>query len=128
MTISNDNSADTITISIDDSDYVSNGGYVLSSSSGNSYTIGTGVTGASYDFSNITISNGGTSSSTMGSTVGFNWSMIDTVPFDNGFPDWDDFQHMCEEYPALKIAYEHMKVFYKLSQDDWEAKKRGEDV
>jgi hypothetical protein len=79
---------------------------------------------SSTDFDNITISDGG------GYTIGtgFNWNAVETTPFDTGFPEWEDFQNMCEEYPALKIAYEHMKVFYKLSKDDWKSKKKGEDV
>ena len=53
----------------------------------------------------------------------FSWH---TTPFEDSFPDWNDFQEMCKEYPGLEKAYEHMKVFYKLCKDEWEAKKKGE--
>jgi hypothetical protein len=119
MTILNNNSSDdTITITVDPSDSYT--GTIIG---------GTFITGSnefsSTDFGNITISNGG-GGYTIG--TGFNWHAVETIPFDTGFPEWEDFQNMCEEYPALKIAYEHMKVFYKLSKDDWESKKKGEDV
>jgi hypothetical protein len=55
----------------------------------------------------------------------FNWTFT-TAPFENGFPDWDDFQSMCKEYPGLQITFEKMKEFYNLCRSDWEGKKRGE--
>jgi hypothetical protein len=55
------------------------------------------------------------------------WDWMTTTPFENGFPDWRDFQEMCKEYPGLEKTFEHMKVFYKLCKDEWEAKKRGEN-
>jgi len=63
---------------------------------------------------------------TLGSGDSFNWSMIETIPFENGFPEWQDFQEMCKEYPGLEKTLEHLKSFYKLCKDDWETKKRGD--
>lgn len=50
---------------------------------------------------------------------------ITTVPFENGFPEWDDFQNMCKEYPGLEQAYEKLKTFYELCKDEWAHKKKG---
>ena len=44
-------------------------------------------------------------------------------PFVNAFPEWDEFQKMCEEYPGLEKVYEHMKAYYNMCKDDWESKK-----
>lgn len=55
-----------------------------------------------------------------------NWAMAEVVPFEDGFPAWDDFQNMCKEYPGLDKTFEHLKAFYKLCKDDWEAKKRDD--
>lgn len=54
------------------------------------------------------------------------WTSDETIPFEDGFPAWDDFQNMCKEYPGLDKTFEHLKAFYKLCKDDWEAKKRGD--
>lgn len=56
----------------------------------------------------------------------FSWSGMETIPFETGFPNWEDFRAMCEEYPGLEKTFEHFKVFYKLCKDEWEAKKRGD--
>lgn len=55
----------------------------------------------------------------------FNWNFT-AIPFKDGFPDWDDFQSMCKEYPGLQITFEKMKEFYNLCKSDWEDKKKGE--
>lgn len=46
------------------------------------------------------------------------------VPFTDGFPEWNDFQDMCKEYPGLEKAYEHLKSYYNMCKDDWESKKK----
>lgn len=48
------------------------------------------------------------------------------VPFEDSFPEWHDFQEMCKEYPGLEKVYEHMKAYYNMCKDDWEAKKKGD--
>lgn len=54
-----------------------------------------------------------------------NWD-FNSAPFENCFPEWDDFKKMCDEYPGLEKTLEHLKAYYKLCKDDWEAKKRGD--
>jgi hypothetical protein len=79
---------------------------------------------------NDTIDLSGVSVSTLNSidTNSYNnWIFSATVPFEDGFPEWTDFQEMCKEYPGLEKTFEHMKVFYKMCKDDWEAKKRGDN-
>lgn len=52
----------------------------------------------------------------------FSWS--ETVPFEDGFPEWNEFQDMCKAYPGLQKTYEHLKCFYKMCNDDWQSKKK----
>ena len=52
------------------------------------------------------------------------WHYVD-VPFESSFPEWNDFQKMCKEYPGLEQAYEKLKTFYNLCKDEWEFKKKG---
>ncbi len=48
-------------------------------------------------------------------------------PFVNGFPDWEEFNNMCKEYPRLEKVYEHMKAYYNMCKDDWESKKKDDE-
>lgn len=54
-----------------------------------------------------------------------NWS--NTIPFVNGFPEWDDFEKMRKEYPALDKAYENLKTIHKLCEAEWEGKKKEDN-
>jgi len=89
-------------------------------------------------FSNIstdTITITGTSGTSFGGAgTGTSWSSFnipensftwdETVPFENGFPEWNEFQEMCKAYPGLQKTYEHLKCFYKMCNDDWQSKKK----
>jgi hypothetical protein len=55
------------------------------------------------------------------------WNWVNPVPFETGFPEWNDFQEMCKEYPGLEKTFEHLKVFYKLCHDEWQVKKKGKE-
>lgn len=109
-----------------------------SSSSDTSYTITLDdvltVNNSQTMWGQTVILNGGTgsnwtnSSGVLSDTItitGGDYSSFFNKPFEDSFPEWNDFQKMCDEYPGLKIAYDHVKVLYKLTIDDWEAKKRG---
>lgn len=80
-----------------------------------------GAAGAPY-----TYSSGSAETITLGNIDFSNWSIEETIPFENGFPAWKDFQEMCKEYPGLYKTFEHLKVFYNLCRSEWEAKKRGD--
>lgn len=75
---------------------------------------------------------GSTYSYTSGSGLGSitiddisNW--VTPTPFEDGFPEWHDFQEMCKEYPGLDQAYEKLKTFYGLCKDEWDFKKKNKD-
>ncbi len=77
----------------------------------------------SYINNSVTMASGSYDSITISDTVFTNNWIID-VPFENSFPNWDDFQKMSKEYPGLAQAYEKLKTFYVLCKDEWETKKK----
>lgn len=99
----------------------------LTSGAGSSYYYNTGAGLAGSSGASYTIATGGTAT-TLGtidiSSATFNW--FNSKPFEDSFPEWQDFQEMCKEYPGLEKTFEHLKAFYKLCIDDWEAKKKGD--
>jgi hypothetical protein len=66
--------------------------------------------------------------SALNGTSSFDWKIKENVPFEDGFPAWDDFRKMCDEYPGLEKTFEHLKVFYRLCKDEWETKKRNDKL
>jgi hypothetical protein len=84
------------------------------------YTTGAGMGGS--NSGTITISNGGSGSSSGftigGAGSGFSWSVPEE--WDGCFPDWNRIQTMCDEYPALKIAFDKFKTTYKLVKDHYD--------
>lgn len=121
---------------------------IITISSGDAYNELTDLTigditldvGATTTASSLTYSTGSITSPyvyTTGPIIGSNginiddiritdWNWKDADPFVDGFPDWDDFQKMCGEYPGLQKTLEHLKAFYNMCKDDWETKKKGE--
>ena len=61
------------------------------------YTLGTGISGAG---------------------TGYEWSFPEE--WEGCFPDWTRVQYMCEQYPALQIAFERFKTTYKLVKDHYD--------
>lgn len=51
----------------------------------------------------------------------YTWTMPEE--FVDSFPNYDRIQHMCEQYPGLKIAYEKFVTTYKLVKDDYDTPK-----
>ena len=84
------------------------------------------TTSNSIDLSGITMTGSPTISAITSDDLK-NWSFgpIGVSPFEDCFPDWDDFQAMTKEYPGLEKCYEHLKAFYKLCKDEWEQKKEN---
>ena len=65
----------------------------------------------------VTLTSSGLDTITLDGTSFTNiWHYVD-VPFESSFPEWNDFQKMCKEYPGLEQAYEKLKIFYNLCKD-----------
>ena len=84
---------------------IPSGGYSSGSSDtitisnfGSNYTIGSGIGG--------------------GAGTGYEWNFPEE--WEGCFPDWSRVQDMCEQYPALKIAFEKFKTTYHLVQDHYD--------
>ena len=111
-------SSDTVTLNTG----AVSGNITIGNTTGTSYYYtGAGIGGISTN--TITISNGGTSSSGSGFTIGgagtgYQWSIPEE--WDGCFPDWYKVQSMCEQYPGLKIAFEKFKTTYKLVKDHYD--------
>lgn len=88
------------TISLDNS-YTSN---YISSGAANTITIGQISTMPTIDISNMSKE----------------YSVYYPLEWENCLPDLNRIQKMCDEYPALKIAFERFKTTYKLVQDDFD--------
>ena len=85
-----------------------NGSTVTINGGGTGYTIGSGISSSG----TVSISN------ISGAGTGFSWSV--PQEWDGCFPDYERIQKMCEEYPALKIAFEKFKTTYKLVKDHYD--------
>ena len=82
----------------------------------------TNDTGSEYTFN----TNADYSTTITGATVG---GCIDTTYTIDGLDnvyDIDEIDHMCEEYPALKTAYEKFRTIYKMTLQDWKGKQNDE--
>ena len=75
-------------------------------------------TGSEYTFnmSDITIGTDNTNTITLDSSKSTYSSIL------NNYIDPDRVKEMCEEYPALKTAYEKFKTIYDMTLQDWKGK------
>ena len=89
--------------------------------SGDTITLDLGTVGAAQT---VTLPSGSIDSGLTIDSSMFSNIWVTPIPFENGFPEWEDFQKMCKEYPGLEQAYEKLKTFYVLCKDEWETKKK----
>ena len=82
-----------------------------------------GLTVDTIDLSNITVN----SSTLDPHTITWdNWSLT-PVEFEDNMPDVAKVEDMCNDYPALRKAYENFKTIYKMVHQDWQGKQDAED-
>jgi hypothetical protein len=110
-------------------DQISTLGNITISNGSSYYYTGSGMNGNS---GTITLTNTGNMSGTIssastvtigGAGSGYEWNWKTPEEFIDAFPDWDRIQTMCEEYPALKIAFDKFKTTYKLVKDHYDTPK-----
>jgi hypothetical protein len=51
---------------------------------------------------------------------------IQPVEFEDTMPTVAKVEDMCNDYPALKKAYENFKTIYKMVHQDWQGKQDAE--
>jgi hypothetical protein len=56
---------------------------------------------------------------------GIEWSFIDVEP-EKDLLDIKKIEEMCKEYPALEKAYDNFKTVYKMVEQDWIGKQKGD--
>lgn len=54
-------------------------------------------------------------------------TLNDPVEFEDHMPDVAKVEDMCNEYPALKQAYERFKTIYALVHQDWIGKQKEDE-
>ena len=79
--------------------------------------VGAGGTGIAI-WDNTTISVNGS----LIDNADFYYPMEKVTPFKSSFPEFDQVQKMCREYPGLARAYENFKTAYALVEQDWKGK------
>lgn len=55
--------------------------------------------------------------------ITFNYDLFESNYFVDSFPDWNDFQKMCDQYPSIDKAFNKLKELYDLCKDDWQSLK-----
>jgi hypothetical protein len=53
---------------------------------------------------------------------------ITPVEFEDNMPSVAKVEDMCNEYPALQIAYENFKTIYKMVHQDWVGKQKEDEL
>jgi hypothetical protein len=128
--VTNSSAQETFSITLNDS--AMGGSDIITITSQPYYTVdnintGQSVTLNNYNYSGSSVTGisavelGSIDLSTFNPTT-FEW--ISPIPFENAFPNWEDFEAMRKEYPGLEQAYEKLKTFYDLCKDEWEHKKK----
>lgn len=123
--MTNSSAQNTYSITLDNTDSMNTSSGVVTISepydylvSGDTITLDLGNMGAAQT---VTLTSSGLDRITIDESI-YSWRM--PTPFEDSFPEWDDFQKMCKEYPGLEQAYEKLKTFYVLCKDEWETKKK----
>jgi len=102
--------------------------YTLSGGGGSSGTISIGGLsgtsgGAGYNPCIVNIGAGTSSPCYTTSTTSFGSINIFGEDFVDRMPDLRRIQDMCEQYPALSMAWEKFKTTYRLVKDDYDTPK-----
>jgi len=56
-----------------------------------------------------------------------NITLDNPVEFEDYMPDVAKVEDMCNDYPALRKAYENFKTIYKLVHQDWQGKQDDDE-
>ena len=54
-------------------------------------------------------------------------TLNDPVEFEDRMPDVAKVEDMCNDYPALKQAYEKFKTIYAMVHQDWQGKQDNDE-
>jgi len=54
-------------------------------------------------------------------------TLNEPVEFEDNMPDVAKVEDMCNDYPALRKAYENFKTIYKMVHQDWQGKQDDDE-
>ena len=54
-------------------------------------------------------------------------NILEPVEFEDRMPDVAKVEDMCNDYPALRKAYENFKTIYKMVHQDWQGRQDAEN-
>ena len=107
---------DNITITLDDDVTIN-----LDSISSNTGTYSIS-TANSIDISNIVYTTDTISTITLDDTHWADSITWEEIEFEDRMPSVAKVEDMCNDYPALKLAYENFKTMYSLVHQDWKGR------
>jgi len=110
-----DHNNDTITITTDDLD--KSGVTIQGHYYGNTIDIGT-ISTSTLEYNGI---------DDLVSLDDFSITINDPVEFEDRMPDVAKIEDMCNDYPALKQAYEKFKTIYAMVHQDWKGRQEEDD-
>lgn len=61
-------------------------------------------------------------------TDGLSITLNDPVEFEDHMPSVAKVEDMCNDYPALKKAYENFKSIYAMVHQDWQGRQKQEEL
>src|SRR6056300_663029 len=95
-------------------------------------TITTDIDLDDYCVNTIDISTISTSTITTGiddwiSTDDFSITLSEPIEFEDHMPNVEKVEDMCNDYPALRQAYEKFKTIYAMVHQDWQGRQEEDD-
>jgi|SRR6056300_988071 len=61
------------------------------------------------------------------STDDFSITLSDPIEFEDHMPSVAKVEDMCNDYPALRQAYEKFKTIYAMVHQDWQGRQEEDD-
>lgn len=102
---------------------------VITSSTGDiTITTGYDMSHNTIDISSLTVDTIDIDSITLTNDIwDGNITINNPVEFEDTMPDVAKVEDMCNDYPALRKAYENFKTIYKMVHQDWQGRQDAED-
>ena len=79
------------------------------------------------DISSLTVDTLNLDNITWQQTEPYSITLNEPVEFEDNMPSIAKVEDMCNDYPALRKAYENFKTIYKMVHQDWQGRQDAED-
>lgn len=96
------------------------------------FSSGSNMSDYTIDISSLTVDTIDIDSLTITNNTEIDWNNIeininDPVVFEDYMPEVAKVEDMCNDYPALRNAYENFKTIYAMVHQDWQGRQDAED-